>query len=464
MAASWKIIVITDWSIAELAAKIRAREVSALDATEACLRQLERLQPVLRCAIRIDADGARAAAAQADRALARGDAPGPLHGVPLAHKDLFDRVGRPASSGSRILAGQIATRTAAVLERLDAAGAIDLGTLNMAEFAAGGTGHNLHWGDCVNPWNTAYTPGGSSSGSAAAVAVRAVFGSLGTDTGGSLRWPAALCGVTALRPTTGRISLEGVAPRAWSLDTVGPMARTAEDCALLFSAIAGSEAVALDRTVRGLRVGVVRGHWRENVTAEHAAALEASLAVLRGLGASLVDVTLPDPEAAFRLGDVMVKSEAASLHGAWLRERPHDYAPGIRQQLQSGLEISAAQYVDAMRARPAMLGEYLAAFERVDVLHVATHPFPAPTMEDCAPRSAGAVEAFWAAYPRFTRPFSYLGLPALALPIGFAASGVPIGCQLVGRPLDEHRLLAAAHAYQGAADWHRRAPALSRPS
>lgn len=456
--------MITDYSIAELAAKIRAREVSALEATEACLRQLERLQPVLRCAIRIDAEGARAAAANADRSLARGEAPGPLHGVPLAHKDLFDRAGRPASCGSRILAGKIATRTADVLQRLDAAGAIDLGTLNMAEFAAGGTGHNLHWGDCVNPWNIAYTPGGSSSGSAAAVAARAVFGSLGTDTGGSLRWPAALCGVTALRPTTGLISLEGVAPRAWSLDTVGPMARTAEDCALLFSVIGRSEPIVLKPDLRGLRVGVVRGAWRDHVIPEHAAALEASLGVLRGMGASIVEVKLPDPEPAFRLGDVMVKSEAVALHGEWLRDRPHDYAPGIRQQLESGFAISGAQYQDALRARDPMRNEYLAAFEHADVLHVATHPYPAPTMEDCAPRSAGAVEAFWAAYPRFTRPFSYLGLPALALPIGFAASGVPIGCQLVGRALDESRLLAAGHAYQGATDWHRRAPALARPA
>jgi len=454
--------VITDWSIAELAAKIRAREVSALDATEACLRQLARLQPVLRCAIRIDAEAARAAAAKADRSLARGDALGTLHGVPLAHKDLFDRVGRPASCGSRILAGQSATRTAAVLERLDTAGAIDLGTLNMAEFAAGGTGHNLHWGDCVNPWNTAYTPGGSSSGSAAAVAARAVFGSLGTDTGGSLRWPAALCGVTALRPTTGLVSLEGVGPRAPSLDTVGPMARTAEDCALLFAAIGGMDDRPLRPSARGLRIGAVRGGWRAEVTGEHEAALEASLQVLRDLGASLVEVTLPDPQTAFRLGDVVVRFEAAALHGAWLRERPGDYAPGIRTQLESGLAISEAEYREALRLRAPLLREYLAALEQADVLHVATHPFPAPTMEDCAPRTAGAVEAFWAAYPRFTRPFSYLGLPALALPIGFSASGVPIGCQLVGRALDEARLLSAAHHYQQATDWHRRAPALSR--
>jgi aspartyl-tRNA(Asn)/glutamyl-tRNA(Gln) amidotransferase subunit A len=448
--------MVIDGTIRELAARIRTREVSAAEATAACLQRLERLQPVLHCAIRIDAEGAMAAAREADRRVARGEPLGPLHGVPLAHKDIFERAGRPMTCGSKILAENVPTRTATVLQRLDAAGAIDLGTLNMAEFAAGGTGHNTHHGDCVNPWNTAYTPGGSSSGSAAAVAARAVFGSLGTDTGGSVRWPAALCGITGLRPTTGRVSLEGVFPRAWSIDTVGPMARTAEDCALLFAAISGER---VDLAVP-FRVGVVRGAWRENVNDEHAAALEASLAVFRALGAACLDVDLPDPGTAFELGDVVVKSEAAALHAGWLRERPGDYAAGIRQQLEAGLRIAAPRYVEALRAQPSVQREYLAAFERVDVLHVAAHPFPAPTMADCAPRTPGAVDAFWAAYPRFTRPFSYVGLPVLALPIGFAASGVPIGCQLVGRPNEEERLLAAAHAYQGATDWHRAAPKL----
>jgi aspartyl-tRNA(Asn)/glutamyl-tRNA(Gln) amidotransferase subunit A len=446
--------MLTGWTMSEAATRIRAREVSAVELTAACLRRLERLQPILRCAIRIDAERALAAAGEADRRRPAG----PLHGVPLAHKDIFERAGRPMTCGSKILAGNVPTRTATVLQRLDAAGAIDVGTLNLAEFAAGGTGHNMHWGDCVNPWNTAYTPGGSSSGCASAVAARGVFGALGTDTGGSVRWPAALCGITGLRPTTGRISLEGVFPRAWSIDTVGPMARTAEDCALLFAAIAG-ETVDL-APPRRLRIGVVRGAWRENVTDEHAAALEASLEVWRALGASLIDVQLPDADPAFELGDVVVKSEAAALHATWLRERAGDYAPGIRQQLEAGLAIPAPRYVEAVRAQPSVRRQYLSAFENVDVLHVAAHPFPAPTMADCAPTTPGAVNAFWAAYPRFTRPFSYVGLPVLALPCGFAASGVPIGCQLVGRPNDESRLLAAAHAYQGATDWHRASPKL----
>jgi aspartyl-tRNA(Asn)/glutamyl-tRNA(Gln) amidotransferase subunit A len=453
---------LAQWSIARLAAAIRARQVAAAEATEACLMQLERLQPVIKCCIRIDAESARAAAARADARLARGEPCGLLHGVPLAHKDLFERAGRPTTCGSRIRADHVPQATATVLQHLDAAGAIDLGTLNMAEFAAGGTGHNAHWGDCVNPWNTDYTPGGSSSGSAAAVAARGVYGSLGTDTGGSLRWPAALCGVTALRPTLGRVSLSGVAPRAWSLDTAGPIARSAEDCALLLAAIAPDHPAALGAPARGLRVGVARGRWRADLTAEHEAALEASLEVLRRIGATTVDVQLPDPEAGFRLGDLIVKAEAASLHRRWLSERPDDYAPGIRAQLESGLAIPAAQYLEALRLRAPLLQEFMAAaFAHADVLQLPSHPFAAPTMAECAPSSASAVAAFWAAYPRYTRPLSYLGLPALALPCGMASAGVPIGCQLVGRPFDEARLLHLAHRYQRETDWHLRAPALA---
>ncbi len=461
MAGTSAALRMTGLTLAELAEAIRARRVSSREATDACLRQLERLQPVLRCCIRIDAEDARRSAAEADRRLARGDRAGRLHGVPLAHKDVFDRAGKPTSCGSKIRANHIASRTADVLQRLDRAGAIDLGRLNMAEFAAGGTGHNVHWGDCVNPWNPAYTPGGSSSGSAAAVAARAICGSLATDTGGSLRWPAALCGVTAIRPTPGRASLGGVAPRAWSLDAVGPIARTAEDCALLLAVICdGLE--PLGQSVKGLRIGVPGGRWRADLTEEQDSALESALSVFRSLGSDIVAVDLPDPEITFRLGDLIVKAEAASLHGRWLRERPQDYAPGIRAQLESGLAISAAQYLDALRLRAPLLREFLAAgFARADVLYVAAHPYPAPTMADCAPSSAEAVAAFWAAYPRLTRPFSYLGLPALALPCGMASSGIPIGSQLVGRPFGESSLLTLAHLFQKETDWHRRAPALA---
>jgi len=450
-----------DWTLARVAAAIRDGETSALEVTQACLDELRRLQPLLRLVIRLDDADACRAAADADRRRRERKPLGVLHGVPLAHKDVFDRAGKPTTCGSRIRSGHAASSTAEVLQKLDREGAIDLGRLNMAEFAAGGTGHNAHWGDCLNPWNTDYTPGGSSSGSAAAVAARAVYGSLGTDTGGSLRWPAALCGITALRPTLGRLSAEGVAPRAWSLDTVGPLARTAEDCALLFGAMAGVPAHALVKgDIRGLRIGVPRTNgWRKDVIAEHEAALEQALEVFRELGAQTVDVPLPPPELAFGLGEVLAKAEAAALHGNLLRERGRDYALGIRAQLESGLAIPATHYIDALRLRAPLLKEFLdAAFSRADVLQIPAYPHAPPSMADCAPDSEASVAAFWASYPRFTRPLSYFGVPVLSLPCGFSRAGLPIGGQLAAPPNEEGRLLRAAHCFQRSTTWHERAP------
>jgi len=448
------------WTLARLAQALDRREVSAVEATTQCLAWLQAVHGRLRCAIHIDPEGALVAARKSDARRKRQSARGVLDGVPLAHKDVFDRAGRRTTAGSRIRSSHVPERTADLLRRLDQAGAIDLGTLNMAEFAAGGTGHNQHWGDCANPWNPAYTPGGSSSGSACAVASGAVFGSLGTDTGGSLRWPAALCGVTTIRPTPGTVSLRGVMPRSWSLDAVGPMARSAEDCALLLEAIGGPASPRTrQRSLSNVRIGVPRGGWRADVAEEHLVALERSLRVLRRAGARIVEVTVPGPETGFALGDLVVKSEAASLHGRLLRERPEDYAPGIRAQLVSGTGILAADYLDALRLRPLLQAEFVgAAFARAEAILVPVYPFGPPIMEDCAPRSAAAVGRFWGAYPRFTRPFSYLGLPAMSVPCGFDAAGIPIAFQLAGPPGSDRRLLDIAHGFQRETDWHLRQP------
>ena len=449
------------WSLARVVASIRAGQVSSLEATQACLQELRRLQPALCLTIRLDDDEACAAAVDADRRLRQGKPLGLLHGVPLAHKDVFDRAGKPTTCGSKIRRGHVASTTAEVLQKLDGEGAIDLGRLNMAEFAAGGTGHNEHWGDCLNPWNPEYSPGGSSSGSAAAVAARAVYGSLGTDTAGSLRWPAALCGITALRPTLGRLSVDGVAPRAWSLDAVGPMARTAEDCAMLFCAMAGIPFDGLlEGDIKDLRIGVPRGNdWRKDVIDEHLRALERALEVFRELDSETVALALPPPELAFELGEILARAEAAALHGDLLRERGDDYASGIRTQLESGLAIPATQYIDALRRRSLLSKEFLAAaFEQADILLLPAHPYAPPKMADCAPHSESAVAAFWAAYPRFTRPLSYFGLPVLSLPCGFSSSGMPIGCQLVAPPNQEIRLLEMAHCFQNSTPWHEQAP------
>lgn len=464
---------ITDCGLVEIAASIRAGEVSSVECSRACLERIERLQPATNAFIRIDADEALAAAARADEAVARGDALGPLHGVPLAHKDLLYRAGRVSTGGSKILGERTAGVTATAAERLDGAGAIDLGTLNMVEFAAGGTGHNEHHGDCRNPWDTERSTGGSSSGSGCAVAARMVFGALGSDTGGSVRMPAALCGVTGLKPTDGRVSRYGVMPRSWTSDTLGPMARSARDAARLLGVVAGHDprdpatrqvpvpdyGAEIEDRIDGLRVGLPNEGWIEHTVAEVQDVLEDVRRCLESLGCRTSGVDVPDPKPAFDLGEIIVKSESAAMHERWLRERPEDYSIAIRAPIEAGLYIPATHYLHAQRMRgPALEEFHRAVFSHVDALLLPAVPFPAPLLADCDPNSTTGAARTMAEFPRFTRPISYLGLPALVLPGGFSDNHLPIGFQLVAPPFAESLLLRLANHYQQATDWHRRRP------
>ena len=464
---------INERGLVEIVGAIRAGEVSSVECTRACLERIRRLQPATNAFIRIDADEALAAAARADEAVARGDALGPLHGVPLAHKDLLYRAGRVSTGGSKILGERTASVTATAAERLDGAGAIDLGTLNMVEFAAGGTGHNEHHGDCRNPWDTERSTGGSSSGSGCAVAARMVFGALGSDTGGSVRMPAALCGVTGLKPTDGRVSRYGVMPRSWTFDTLGPMARNAGDVARLLAVIAGHDRrdpstrqvpvpdyeAEIESPVDGVRVGMPRRSWLEHTAPEVQDVLEEVRRCLERLGCRVEGVDAPDPTPAFDLAEIIVKSESAAMHERWLRERPGDYSIAIRAPIEAGLYIAATQYLHAQRLRgPALEEFHRAVFAHVDVLLAPAVPFPAPRLADCDPNSTTGAARTMAEFPRFTRPISYLGLPALVLPGGFSDAGLPVGFQLVAPPFAESLLLNLAHRYQQATDWHLRQP------
>ncbi len=464
---------LTDLTLAAALEGLRRRRFSAFELTSACLARIAALQPVLNCFIGVDAGGALKSAAAADATLESGTTLPPLLGVPLAHKDIFARTGMALTCGSRIFDAP-QTMTATVLERLDAAGAIDLGALHCTEFAAGATGHNGHWGACRNPWNTARIPGGSSSGSAAAVAARLAFGALGTDTGGSVRMPAALCGVVGLRPTLGRVSLNGVFPRAWSADTVGPLARTCEDVALILQVIAGADAgdsrtelaavpdyrAALTEPIRGLKIGVPANFFFDDVDPGIARAIEDGFAVFRQLGAEIVAIEAPEPRRVFDLAQLVARVEAAAIHRRWLIERPGDYDRGIREPMEAGLFVPAAHYLAALDERAPLLRSYLdGPFAKADVLatpmlHVAT-----PALDDCRPDNTTFAARQFEIFGRQTRPFSYLGVPALSLPCGFQADGMPVGLQLVGRPFAEAQLLSAGHHYQHATSWHERAPA-----
>jgi aspartyl-tRNA(Asn)/glutamyl-tRNA(Gln) amidotransferase subunit A len=454
---------------------ILAGETTARLQTHAALARLERHNPRLNCALRVHRPRALEAAARADAALAAGQTPGPLHGVPLAHKDMYYRRGEISSCGSRVRETWRAPLTATLLQRVDAAGAIDLAALHMSEFALGPTGHNGHYGPCRNAWNPDYIAGGSSSGSAVAVAAGLVKGSLGSDTGGSVRLPAAINGVVGMKPTWGRVSRHGTMGISFSVDTPGPLTRNARDCARLMTVIAGHDPAdphssqlpvpdyeaACERGIEGLRIGVPRNYFYDHVAAEIRTLMEASLAALEGLGARLVEITLPEAGHLTEMGRAVIYAEATAMHERWLREHWQTYSPQVRVRAATGLAIPAMTYVQALHLRPQLLRSFVEqVFSQCDVLHAPTLAIPVPTI---AETDVGGGEAMWQVIGQLvhcTGPLNYLGLPALSVPAGFTANGLPTGYQLIGRPFDEALLLQAAAAYESVTDWTQRRPVL----
>jgi len=446
-------------SLAQAAQAVRAGRLSPDELTHASRARIECWQPRLNAFV---------ALASEDRA----PGPGALSGVPLAHKDMFYRAGRVSSCGSKILRDSVASETSTALARLDQAGAQDIGRLNMSEFAYGPTGHNEHWGDCCNPWNADYITGGSSSGAGAAVAARLVFGALGSDTGGSVRLPAAACGVSGLKTTWGRVSRHGAMPLSASLDTIGPLARTAEDCALMLGAIAGHDArdplcarepvpdyAALLGERASLKIALSSAWIERDADPEVAAATLAAAAVLRASGATLVEVPPPDVDALSTQCMVVMQSEASAQHARWMRERPGDYSSAVRARLEAGYAIPATVYLEALRARAAWLERFCATtLAGADLYLLPGLAIRVPTRAQTGPQGGAGMPRLLAEVTRLTRWVNYLGVPALVVPCGFDSSGLPISVQFVGRPFAEARLLAAGHAFQRETDWHQRVP------
>ena len=462
-------------SLTGAAAAIRDKRVSALEVTRAALARAHALQPACNPFVRIDEDEALSAARACDAELAAGELRGPLHGVPLAHKDMFYRKGRVSTCGSKIRADWRADSTASVLEKLDAAGAIQIGNLNMTEFAYGPTGQNAFLGDARNPWNTDHLTGGSSSGAAVSVAARAVFAALGSDTAGSVRMPAALCGVTGMKTTFGRVSRAGCMPLSQSLDTIGPLTRTVADNALMLSIIAGRDArdpstldvavpdyvTAAATPAKGLTIGLPRGFFDEQVEPQVAALIAAAAQVFRELGVDVVEVAMPDLDAINATGFILTWSDVIGVHGRWMRERAQDYTVQTRGRIEVTLAANAADYVDAQRARGRLLRDFAASvFTKCDALLAPVLAFPVPRLSDVDVSGGPSMMRILDEITRLMRPINVLGLPALALPCGFTAGELPCGMQLIGRPFAEDRLYRLGGAYQGATDWHARAPAL----
>lgn len=452
---------LTSLSLQALAAEIRARRVSPVEATEACLRRIEQLDPVLNSFLTVTADTARAEAARAEAEITAGRWRGPLHGVPVALKDLFLTAGVRTTAGSALLREWVPERDATVVRALRGAGAVLLGKLNMHEFAFGATSLNPHFGPVRHPLDPERMVGGSSSGSGAAVAAGLCFGALGSDTGGSIRCPAALCGIVGLKPTYGHISRAGVLPLAWSLDHVGPMTRTVGDAALMLEAIAGHDPAdgtssrrpvpayvrKIEDGVRGLRLGVPREFFWDPIDPGVAAAARRAIGALEGAGARVREVSLPGIPIAAAAQSLLLHAEAAAYHRRNLGTRLGEYGRTVRLRLLQGLCVQTADYLDAQRARRLVRREVAGVLAQVDALLTPAVPIVAPRL-DAEVVAAGSVVAPPQAFlVRNTFLFNLTGLPAVSVPCG-SVEGLPVGLQIAGRPWEEATVLRVARAVE----------------
>jgi aspartyl-tRNA(Asn)/glutamyl-tRNA(Gln) amidotransferase subunit A len=454
-------------SIAELAPRLAAKEISPVEVTEAALARIEQLEPRLNAFITVTAESARHAARAAEAAIMAGHHLGPLQGIPVAIKDLYATKGVATTYGSPLFADWVPDFDAAAVERLKRAGAVLLGKTNLHELAYGSTSANAHYGPVHNPWREGHHPGGSSGGSAAAVAAGMAYAAMGSDTGASIRQPAACVGIVGIKPTFGRVSKYGALPLSWSQDHAGPLTRSVRDAALTMQVLAGHDprdpttverpvpdfAAGLDEGIEGRRIGVARAFFFEDCEPEVTAAVEAALAVLEERGARVEDIELPDMAAAFTVGTITIAVEGAAYHAADLRARPEAFSDELRAAFTLGGFYQAVDYVQAQRLRRQLMAETNRAMAGFAAIVMPTSPVPATPIAGSPPEHAML-------RPRNTMPFNVLGLPAISVPCGFTASGLPIGLQIVGRAFDEAGILRIAHAYEQATEWHQRRPPL----
>lgn len=450
-------------SIAEAAAGYRRRAFSPVEVTRALLERIERLDPVLHAFVTVTGDRAMAEARDAEARLVRGDDASPLLGIPVAHKDIYATAGIRTTAGSALLTDWSPDRDATAVTRWQEAGTVMLGKLITHEFAIGIQWPGEHLPPACNPWDVERIPSGSSSGSGAALAAGLCMGATGSDTGGSIRGPAAFCALTGLKPTYGRASRAGVVSLSWSLDHVGPMARSAYDCALLLQPLAGYDPLdpasataavddytaRIDDGVRGLRIGVPRRYFFDEVTPEVAEAIEEALRLFRSLGAEVREVDIPSIEAA-NAGILIMLVEAFAYHQDDLRDRPELFGRVAGRMFRAGGLFTGGEYLQAQRLRSRLREDVAAVFREVDLLVTTVAPEPATTFEEtyATPRRRQSL----------TIPFNMTGSPALALPSGFTDGGLPLGMQIVGPAFSEALVLRAGHAYQRETDWHLRRP------
>jgi aspartyl-tRNA(Asn)/glutamyl-tRNA(Gln) amidotransferase subunit A len=459
-------------TLAAASDRVRKKAISPVELAKACLQRIEQLNPRLNAYIMVTAEAALSHARELEAEVQRGRWRGPLHGIPVALKDNIDTAGIRTTAASELFKDRVPSEDAEVVRRLKTAGAIILGKTNLHEFAYGGTSSVSYFGPVHNPWALDRIPGGSSGGSAAATAAGLCFGSLGTDTAGSVRGPACYCGIVGFKPTYGRVSNRGVVPLSWTLDHVGPLCRTVEDTALMLGVIAGHndmDPTSADKPVPDynrafrlqasrLRLGIPRSPFFESLDPEIAKAVEAAMTVLGQLTASMEDTELSSPVPLDEIFANVRSVEAYAYHSQWLAESPEKYQAITRQiLLENSADVKAPAYAQSRRQLELLRREIQKTFAAVDLLIT-------PTMALLPVEISGGVQPVGGfRYPlgiRNTAPFDVLGVPAISIPCGFTGSGLPIGLQIVGAPFAESTVLALAHAYEQATEWHRRTPAL----
>jgi len=457
-------------TLAEAGALIRAKKLSPVEYATALLARIERHDPTYNAFINVTPDIALKEARAAEAEIAAGRWRGPFHGIPYALKDIVDATGLPTTGHSKILIDNIARSDAVVTQKLRAAGGVLLGKLSTHEFAVGGPSFDLPWPPARNPWNRDHFPGGSSSGSGAGLAAGFFPAAIGTDTGGSIRNPASMCGIVGFKPTYGLVSRRGVLPLSFSLDHIGPMTRTVRDNALMLQVIAGHDAddpasadvgvpdytADLERGVQGLKIGVIRHFYAKDVEAdpEQIAALDNAAALLGKQGAVISEITLPALTDFSACGQIILAAESYAAHEPWLKARPQDYGARGRERLLAGAALSAAHYVQATRWRLILKQQALEAFKGIDVAITASSMDPACRIDD----NAALATNYWR---QARMPFNVTGQPGLVIPAGFARTGLPLSIQIVGHPFGEATCYRVAQAYESATAWTMKHPVLA---
>jgi aspartyl-tRNA(Asn)/glutamyl-tRNA(Gln) amidotransferase subunit A len=455
-------------TISKLAPLIRRKKISPLELTNFLLNRIQLLQPAINAYITITSEIAISQAKKAEKEIAKGIYRGVLHGIPISVKDLFHTRGIRTTAGSRILKRFFPKENAAAVDRLLESGCILLGKTNLHEFAYGATNVNPHYGPVHNPWNLAHISGGSSGGSAASVISAQAIASLGTDTGGSIRIPAAACGCVGLKPTYGRVPLKGVIPLAESLDHAGPLSRCVLDAALLFEAIAGPDPwapysgktalSAIRKNINGLRIGIPKQYFFSRLQPDVRQAVAAALGIFDQLGAGICEINLKGMESTALLASDITAGEAFAYHANRLKQKPENYGEDLRFRLEQSRNMSALTYIQAQRKRAEYATMMEQALDPVHLLLTPTLPVTAPRIDQKYAQIGNSQKDVRSVLLSLTRPANLSGLPALSLPCGFSSEGLPIGLQLIGRRYDELTILRAGYAYENATAWHNRFP------